>query len=303
MPDPQYISTADVARALGVGVSTVKRWVDEGILPAHKTAGGHRKLLLSDVLRLARESDFPRLDLSGLQFVAESKGSLEPDVLLQKLLAALRRGECDAVRSLIHGAYQSGIAIETLADFVIAPAMRQLGHEWEIGRIEVLHEHRATQICTAALYELKGVLEARAERDRPLAVGGSPELDYHGLASLLAEMVLLDAGWRVIDLGQHTPIISFRQALLELRPRLLWISLCHLVDRDRFLAEYRELYQEAERVGVAVAIGGRALTESLRSVMPYTCYGDGLRHLAAFGRSHHGPARRPRRGRPQHQNP
>jgi hypothetical protein len=69
-------------------------------------------------------------------------------------------------------------------------------------------------------------------------------------------------------------------------------------DRDRFLAEYRELYQEAERAGVFVAIGGRALVASLRSAMPYTCYGDGLRHLAAFARSQHGTSGRPRRGRP-----
>ncbi|HET7522651.1 MAG TPA: B12-binding domain-containing protein [Acidimicrobiales bacterium] len=298
MPNLQYVSTANVARALGVGVSTVKRWVDEGILPAHKTAGGHRKLLLADVLRLVREGDFPQLDLSELQFVAEMQGCLDPKALSQQLLTALKRGEGDAVRSLIHGAYQSGVAMETLADFVIAPAMNQLGHEWETGRIEVLHEHRGTQLCVSALYELKAVLEAQADRDRPLAVGGSPELDYYILANLLAEMVLLDAGWQAIDLGPHTPILSFRQALSELRPRLLWISVSQLVDRDRFLAEYRELYQEAERAGVAVAIGGRALIDSLRSAMPYTCYGDGLRHLAAFARSHHGPSRRPRRGRP-----
>ncbi|WP_165220215.1 B12-binding domain-containing protein [Aquisphaera insulae] len=298
MPNLQYVSTAEVARALGIGVSTVKRWVDEGILPAHKTAGGHRKLLLADVLRLVREGDFPQLDLSPLRLVAETQGSLDPKVLSQQLLTALKRGEGDAVRSLIHGAHQSGVPMETLADFVIAPAMNQLGQEWEAGRIEVFHEHRSTQLCMSVLYELKAVLLARADRDRPLAVGGSPELDYYMLANLLAEMVLLDAGWRAIDLGPHTPIRSFRQAISELHPRLVWISVSHLADRERFLAEYLELYQEAERAGVAVAIGGRALSDSLRSAMPYTCYGDGLRHLAAFARSHHGPARPPRRGRP-----
>ena len=250
-PNQQYVSTANVARALGVGVSTVKRWVDEGILPAHKTAGGHRKLLLADVLRLVREGDFPQLDLSELQFVAETKGRLEPKALSQQLLSALKRGDGDAIRSLTHGAYRSGVPMETLADFVIAPAMNQLGHEWEAGRIEVLHEHRGTQLCVSALYELKAVLETQADRDRPLAVGGSPELDYYVLANLLAEMVLLDAGWRATDLGPHTPISSFRQALVELRPRLLWISVSELVDRDRFVAEYRELYQEAERAGCA----------------------------------------------------
>ncbi len=300
MTQPQYISTAEAARALGVGVSTVKRWVDEGILPAHKTAGGHRKLLVADVLRLVREGDFPQRDLSGLQLAVETQGQRDPKILAQQLLSALKRGDAHAVRSLIHGSYASGVALETLADFVIAPAMIQLGHEWETGEIGVFHEHRGTRLCQSTLYELKATLEAPDDRGRPLAVGGSPEGDYYVLASLLAEMVLLDAGWQAIDLGPHTPLVSFRQALSELRPRLLWISVSDLADRDRFLSEYRVLYEEAERAGVAVVVGGRGLTDAVRSAMPYTCHGDGLRHLGAFARSQHRPPRRPKRGRPSH---
>jgi excisionase family DNA binding protein len=299
MPKPQYVSTAHVARALGVGVSTVKRWVDEGILPAHRTAGGHRKLLLADVLRLVREGDFPRLDLGALQVVAEAREGIDPRRLSRRLLASLKQADGEGVRSVIHGAYQSGVALETLADFVIAPAMNELGHEWETGRIEVLHEHRGTQLCASALYELKAILEARADTDRPVAVGGGPEHDHYILANLLAEMVMLDVGWRTIGLGPHTPIQTFRRSLNELRPGLLWISFSQPVeDPARFLTEYRELYREAERADVAVVIGGRALVDSLRSAMPYTCYGDGLRHLAAFARTYHHSPRRPRRGRP-----
>jgi excisionase family DNA binding protein len=293
-----YISTAQVAEALGVGITTVKRWVDRGILPAHKTAGGHRKILLGDVARVVRDMGLPTLGLSRPGPVPASQGPPDTRSLSAALLSALRRGDADGLSTLLLGAHRSGLPTETLADAVIAPAMRRLGHEWAEGRLEVWQEHRGTQLCAAALYEIRAALKAPDDVKRPLAIGGGPEGDPYLLANLLAEMALTGLGWRAMNLGPNTPIASFRAALSHLRPRLIWLSVGHLAQADSFLEQYRELYQEASRTGTAVAIGGRALTEEIRAGMPYTTYGDGLSHLCAFARSLNPAAPRPRRGRP-----
>jgi MerR family transcriptional regulator, light-induced transcriptional regulator len=298
MDDSRYVSTAQVAEALGVGVTTIKRWVDEGILPAHRTAGGHRKLLLADVLRLVRQGSFPNQDLAPLLAPGKGNSTAKCEEVERKLVAALERGDGDGVRALIHGAFQQGVPLDALADQVIGPAMHRIGHDWEQGTIDVFHEHRASQLCTAALHELMPRLSPSAAGDRPLALGGGPEKDPYVLAGLLAELVLRDRGWQVVNLGPNTPLSSFRKAMTELRPKLLWLTVSHLDEPRQFVAEYRTLYEEAERQGVPVAVGGQALTESVRAALPYTTFGDGLAHLAAFARTLCPGTRRPRRGRP-----
>jgi excisionase family DNA binding protein len=294
----QYISTMQAAAALGVSVSTVKRWVDEAILPARRTAGGHRKLLRAEVLALARQSELPYRDLTGLSVA--SPGDQPPDLQLVSalLFAAVLRGDGMEVGALLRRAYDTTVAIETLADQVVAPVMAQVGHRWETGRIDVWHEHRGTQLCARALHDLRDRLETRAERQRPVAIGATPEGDPYLLATLLAEIVLLDSGWQAVNLGPNTPLASLTKAMRELRPRLVWLSVSYLEDSSEFLGTYRDFYRSAEQMGVAVAVGGQALVEPIRSAMPYTTYGDGFTHLAAFARTLHPRPKRPLRGRP-----
>ena len=298
----EFISTAEAAQALGVSVSTVKRWVEEGILPAEKTAGGHRKLLLADVVELARQGKLPARNLARLKLRFSKRRPATSPQLKESLYEQLSAGDAAGVRSVIQGAYQSGMSIASLADEVIAPAMHRVGRDWESGRIDVMHEHRASQVCAAALFELKAVLEDRAFRDRPVAVGGALEGDFSVLPSLLAEMVLLDSGWKAVNLGANTPLASFCRAIDELRPQLLWISLSHSPVPDflgAFADDYGELYRHAQQAGTAVVIGGRAMVEEVRAKIPYTAYGDGLRHLAAFAATINPRPHRPRRGRPR----
>jgi MerR family transcriptional regulator, light-induced transcriptional regulator len=295
-PTP-FVSTEQAARALGVSVSTVKRWVDEAVLPAHKTPGGHRKILTADVLELARRGVLPHADLALL--APRRPAGKRAAGLADGLYRALLAGDGVGVRGALVGGYRQGVAVEALADEAVGPAMRRIGQDWAAGRIDVMEEHRASQLCAAALYELKALLEARAGRAGPRAVGGSGESDYALLPPLLAQLVLLDAGWEVTNLGANTPFRSFARALEELRPRLMWISVTHLADEEAFVRGYRRLYQQAEKAGVAVAVGGGALGESIRTRIPYTTYGDGLTHLAAFARTLYPRPGPPRRGRPR----
>jgi methanogenic corrinoid protein MtbC1 len=219
--------------------------------------------------------------------------------LAVELHHSLLAGDADQVRLLLGGSYRRGVSIEDLADQAIAPAMKKIGHQWETQRIDVMEEHRASQLCAAALYEMKPVLEARAVKNRPLAVGGAAEHDYSLLPTLLAQMVLLDAGWDAVNLGPNTPFKSLTKAIHDLRPRLLWLSASHLGPEEDFVRDCGEMCRQAEKAGVAVAIGGRALVRAVRARISYTTYGDGLKHLAAFARSLHPRPSQPVRGRPR----
>src|SRR5688572_14093093 len=125
---PQYLSTAQAAEALAVSVSTVKRWVDGGILPAHVTAGGHRKLLRSEVLALARQENLPHGDPAVLG--GTGRGRAAPDLVAVSLSLrdALVGGSDPDARAVVRRAYDAGLPVETLADRVVASAMADVGH-------------------------------------------------------------------------------------------------------------------------------------------------------------------------------
>ncbi len=59
-PDsPTYFTTFQVARMLGVSPPTVVNWVNSGLLVAHRTPGGHRRITEADIGAFARANDYP----------------------------------------------------------------------------------------------------------------------------------------------------------------------------------------------------------------------------------------------------
>ena len=45
----RYLTSKNVAEILGINISTLKRWTDNGTLECTKTAGGHRKFTMQNI--------------------------------------------------------------------------------------------------------------------------------------------------------------------------------------------------------------------------------------------------------------
>lgn len=56
---PVTLTTFEVARLLGVSPPTVVNWVTSGLLEAHKTPGGHRRIRRESVVAFAHSRGFP----------------------------------------------------------------------------------------------------------------------------------------------------------------------------------------------------------------------------------------------------
>lgn len=293
LPIHSHLKTRQVARALGVSPSTIKRWVDSGALAASRTLGKHRLISREDAERLARELGLS-FDAEALRSDPDAPGgdlstaiSLLPPIgpdRVEALVSSLRRGRTAEVRDLIERTHVTEGPV-VLADDLIRPAMVQLGHDWEVNGIDIFQEHRATRLVKLALFELVQKLADREDDpSAPLVLGASPEGDPYMLPGLLCELTLRWLGWNVMNLGVNLPLASLAKAVRAHRPALVWLSVSYLADMDGFVAEYPLFFQAATASGAAVILGGQALSAELRGQLLASSFGDRMSHLAEFAR-------------------
>ncbi|MGB6002419.1 MAG: helix-turn-helix domain-containing protein [Thermoanaerobaculia bacterium] len=108
------LSPRELAQAIGVSESSIKRWIDDGLIGATKTAGGHRRIAGSEAIRFVRESRsiLLRPDVLGLRDLAaaeQDSPAAVDDVDL--LFVYLKEGRAPAVNGLILSLYLGGRSV------------------------------------------------------------------------------------------------------------------------------------------------------------------------------------------------
>jgi MerR family transcriptional regulator, light-induced transcriptional regulator len=256
-----YLSPASFAEALGLSVSTLKRWTDKGILQVERTAGGHRRIAMREALRFVRDSGLRpvmphRLGLVG---VDEADAGAAADARFGNLLLA---GKCDEARKLLISAFVSGVDVATLGDDWLRPAFEKLGDLWKHSTMGIAIEHEATDAALRAIAEMRALIEP--PETGPTAVGGAVARDPYLLPTALVGLLLSVDGFRATSLGADLPRGALVSIAERFRPRLVWMSVSVSDASEAKRPALEALAAEVAKHGAAVAIGGRAAPDRVK---------------------------------------
>jgi excisionase family DNA binding protein len=145
-----WLSLSEVAEMLGVHPSTVRNWADQGVLPVHRTQGGHRRFMRSDLelwvqsQRVGQEEESNGMFQNALGYarIQIIEGHLEEQAWYQKLDSNARNTYRHSGRTLMQGLMKS----QSLDDESAEKEARVIGVDYgSIGRRYGLTVLEATQ--------------------------------------------------------------------------------------------------------------------------------------------------------------
>lgn len=169
----QSLSPKELAEAIGVSESSLKRWADAGRLEVVRTVGGHRRISIPEAVRFSREANLPILrptllglpDLETARFQRQMAG-LPAE---QSLLEQLKRGRTAQARATLVDLYLSGQSIAAIVDGPLRSAMTRLGEIWKHDDRGIFIEHRATDIIIQCLNLLRSLIVGEHDHREPPA--------------------------------------------------------------------------------------------------------------------------------------
>ena len=294
----RMLTSTAAARFLGVSEASVKRWADSGLLPAEKTAGGHRRFRPEDVflMRKAKPSDHPPIQKRVAGNSSKSNGdtaarhpgkrarlsSKQKKALIQETFQFLTEGRTEDLSSLVVNLTLNGLGVSAIADQFLCPAMRRVGDLWYRGELSIAVEHLATRTAMLGVERLRAVNRNPDISAMP-ALCCSTEGDFHELPVLLAAATLEEQGFEVILLGASMPFFALSEAVQKFKPRLICVAATiQLVNLEPAVRDYAQLYKLAQRAGSAIVLGGAGFEGVIRSRLPAGLHAESFEQLEQF---------------------
>jgi len=263
----RYFTSEEVSNILGVHVSSVKRWTNQGKLECIRTAGGHRKFLFSHIADfLSRNEDkvqqahlFPihsEKDLEISYNILKGNFSELQEYILNQALHQNR----ETVMRVLNGLYLAQYPLHEIYDRLITPVMHRLGDLWEKEALTVFEEHFASQTIRDAIVRLQGTLKFPGEKNGT-AVCLTFSTELHDIAIKMVDHILEERGFRVLFSGQLSPLFSIDRIFQQQEFDRVYLSCTYVGDRNLMQFELSHLIDLCGKYERRLFVGGQGLEQ------------------------------------------
>jgi methanogenic corrinoid protein MtbC1 len=276
--DSTTIGLRAVAAELGVHYMTAYRYVRTGRLPARTVLGVWQ------------------VDVDDLQRFRAAPVEREPrvhtrELRIQQMAHCLIAGDELGADSISDAILASGRDLGELYLEIVAPALSRIGQQWARGLLSIADEHRAST-CAQRLLGRVGPRFVPRGRHRGTVLLGAPTGDHHGLPITIIADLLRHQGMDAIDLGADLPTAAVLQAAHNV-DGLGVVGLCATTPGTacELRATIAAVHDELD--GVAVVLGGSAVTAAMARDLGADHFSGGDGHEAVAAMSALAAKRRP----------
>ncbi len=250
----EFMTSADVAKLLGVGPTSVKRWADSGLLPCLRTPGKHRRFAREEVER----------------FRLRQREVHAPDPAQIDAWFRLINGDCGPYE--VHSALlfdRSRLGSWWQVAELIAAVLKDVGERWKRGEVSVLQEHAVSERLSRGL--ARCVESLAVSPNAPRCLLATSEGDEHTLGLLLAELSLREHGWNSQWAGRQSPTAELIKRVEDGGCDMLALSAAETgagADAERLRNQAFILASACQAHDVQLVLGGRGLWPEPASHLP-----------------------------------
>ena len=236
----KLLTSAEVAKILGVTAGSVKRWADLGLLRCARTVGRHRRF---DPVEVER-------------FLKDQTGAVQlphgPDVegWMELLLSD---GDAHQVMATVYAERARLGAWWKVAESLSA-VLEEMGERWAEGTLSILEEHVASERLSRCLAQVADQLPSRPDAPRLLLT--TAENEEHTLGLSLAEIVIREHGWPVLWAGRRVPLSEIVAYVASGSVDAVAVAASSVADPGDLLAQTERLGAICRAGEVQLLLGG-----------------------------------------------
>ena len=268
----RYLSSNDVAEILGINISTLKRWTDNGTIGCSKTAGGHRKFTMQHVRDYYKDNKNADKNLGlGLERLEHktvyeliNKGDYQE---LAKILAdsSLESNEM-TVNNIITGSYMKGISATLICDEIIEPGSMIVENALSQKYISHVEAFISRKLITRSVESLNQN-KPNGSFNGKTALCINFEDNLPDLGVVMSEIVLRHNGYNVLNTGSHAELGNLQDIIEKKNIDLLLFYLCDMQccmatvkdNLAKTVSQVKDIVSLANKLNIEVVFGGSGI--------------------------------------------